>query len=122
MINVDKIGEFSPEVINTLNLDIPAGTAIYIGVTNIAHMVSEHEYEYYRYFDKIPLILSEPDYVRFKEDDKSIEYIKYLSKFVKVAVRIAGDGEYYARSIYRVRDNVVKRMIKNNTLKPLTKL
>ena len=116
----EKIGEFSLEVIEALNLDISVGTAIYIGATNIAHMVSEHEYEYYRYFNKIPLILSAPDYVRIKEDDGSIEYVKHLSKYVKVAVRIAGDGEYYARSIYRVRDSVVKRMVKNKILKPLT--
>ena len=84
-------------------------------------MVSEHEYEYYRYFSKIPLILSNPDYVRLKKDDGSIEYIKNFSRYIKLAVRIAGDGEYYARSIYRVRENVVERMIKNNELKPLTK-
>jgi len=119
---IDKIGEFSPEVVALLNLDILAGTEILIGVTNIAHMAKEHPYEFNRYFDRIPLILSTPDYVRIKQDDCSIEYVKRFSRFVKVAVRIAGDGKYYARSLYRVRDSVVARLIKNKKLKSLTKL
>ena len=118
----EKIGEFSPGVIKLLNLDILEGTAIYIGATNIAHMVSEHGYEYYRYFDKIPLILTAPDYVRIKEDDGTIEYIKAFGNYIKLAVRIAGDGEYYARSLYSVRNRIIKRMIKNGELKPLTKV
>jgi hypothetical protein len=118
---VKKIGEISLDVIKTLNLDISVGTAIYIGATNIAHMVSVHEYEYYRYFDKIPLILSEPNYVRLKNDDSSIEYIKSFGKYVKLAVRIAGDGKYYARSLYTVRERIVKKQIKENELKSLTK-
>ena len=118
---LERIGEISLEVIKLLDLPLSEATPVYIGVTNIAHIVSEHEYEYYRYFDKIPLILSAPDYVRVKEDDGSIEYIKSFGKYVKLAVRVAGDGNYYARSIYRIRDNVVKRMVKNKTFKPLTK-
>ena len=116
-----KIGEISLEVIKLLNLPLSEATPVYIGVTNIAHMVNEHEYEYYRYFSKIPFILSAPDYVRLKKDDESIEYVKSFGKYVKLAVRVAGDGNYYARSLYRVRDNVIKRMVKNQIFKPLTK-
>ncbi|MCL2109897.1 MAG: PBECR2 nuclease fold domain-containing protein [Oscillospiraceae bacterium] len=118
---IEKIGEFSPEVIKLLNLDISAGTDIYIGATNIAHMVKEHKYEFDRYFDKIPLILSAPDYVRLKTDDGSIEYVKHLSKYIKIAVRIAGDGEYYVRSLYTVRDRITKKLIEDGKLKPIDK-
>ena len=117
---VEKIGEFSLDVIETLHLGIPVGTAIYIGATNIAHMVSEHGYEYYRYFDKIPLILSSPDYVRLKKDDNSIEYVKSVGKHIKIAVRVAGDGNYYVRSLYYIETNRVENLLKKGELKPLT--
>jgi hypothetical protein len=118
---IEKIGEFSPEVIVALNLEIAEGTAIYIGATNIAHMVTEHEYEYYRFFDKIPEIISSPDYVRLKADDKSIELVKHYGKYIKLAVRIAGDGEYYARSLYSIRERIVKKLISDGELKTVDK-
>ncbi|MCL2086317.1 MAG: PBECR2 nuclease fold domain-containing protein [Oscillospiraceae bacterium] len=117
----EKIGEFSPEIVKLLNLDISAGTDIYIGVTNIAHIANEHKYEFDRYFDKIHLILSAPDYVRLKTDDGSIEYIKHLSKYIKVAVRVSGDGKYYVRSLYTVRDRIVKNLLKSDILKRVDK-
>ena len=41
-----KIGSFSREVIELLQLDITAGTPIYIGSSNIEHIKSRHPYEY----------------------------------------------------------------------------
>jgi len=119
--DVKKVGEFSAEVVKLLSLDITTGTPIYIGESNEAHMISSHYYEHTHFFEEIPFIISFPDFVRKRNIDGSIEFIKRYDHYVKLAVRIAGDGKYYARSIYRVRDNVIKRMLKNKTLKPLTK-
>ena len=116
-----EVGKISLEVINLLELSLPENTPIYVGVTNIAHMAKEHSYEFNRFYDRIPFIISNADYIRLKEDDGSIEYIKYFDKYIKVAVRIAGDGIYYARSLYQVRNRIVKRLIKNGELKKLTK-
>jgi hypothetical protein len=115
-----KVGEFSPEVINTLGLDIQAGTGIYIGASNIAHMARDHSYEFNRFYDKIPLIIAASDYVRLKKEDNSIEYVKSFGKYVKLAVRVAGDGNYYARSLYFVETNRVENLVKKGELKPLT--
>ena len=48
-----KIGSFSREVIELLQLDITAGTPIYIGSSNIEHIKSRHPYEYEKYFPHI---------------------------------------------------------------------
>ena len=117
----EKVGEISAEVVKTLGLSIPANTSVYVGRSNIAHMVQEHNEEYWRYYDKISLILSLPDYVRVKKDDDSIEYIKFFSKHVKLAVRVAGDGEYYARSLYYIEANRVENLVKTGELKSLDK-
>jgi len=121
MIEVIEVGKISLEVIELLGLSLTEDTPIYVGVTNIAHMAQEHGYEFNRFYDRIPLIISTADYVRLKQDDGSIEYIKSFGKYIKVAVRIAGDGNYYARSLYQVRDKIVKRLIKSGELKLLTK-
>jgi len=116
-----EVGEISLEVIELLGLSLSENTPIYVGVTNIAHMAKEHSYEFNRFYDKIPFIISNADYVRLKQDDGSIEYIKSFGNYIKLAVRVAGDGKYYARSLYHVRNRIIKRLIKNGELKQLTK-
>ena len=117
---LEKIGEISLEVIKLLELPLAEAAPIYIGVTNVAHMASEHSYEFNRFYDKIPLIISTADYVRLKKEDHSIEYIKSFGKLIKLAVRVAGDGNYYARSLYYVEVNRVESLVKKGELKVLT--
>jgi len=45
-----EVGEISLEVIELLGLSLAENTPIYVGVTNIAHMVKEHSYEFNRYY------------------------------------------------------------------------
>jgi hypothetical protein len=116
-----EVGKISLEVIKLLGLPLLEDIPIYVGVTNIAHMAKEHSYEFNRFYSKLPFIISTADYVRLKRDDGSIEYIKSFGKYIKIAVRVAGDGNYYVRSLYFVRDKIVKRLIKNGELKILTK-
>jgi len=83
-------------------------------------MAKEHFCEFNRFYDKIPLILSSPDYVRLKKDDGSIEYIKTFGKHLKLAVRVAGDGKYYARSLYFIETDRVENLVRKGELKALT--
>ena len=116
-----KVGEISLEVIKLLDLPLTEKTPIYVGVTNIAHMAKEHSYEFNRFYDRIPLIISTADYVRLKQDDGSIEYIKSFGKYIKLAIRVAGDGNYYARSLYFIETNRAENLVKKGELKKLTK-
>lgn len=117
----EKIGEFSLQIVQTLNLDISAGTAIYISESNRCHMKNRHPWEYEKYHSRLSKILSAPDYVGINKSDGSIEMIKIFSRYIKVAVRIANDGEYYARSIYEGGRSRVENSLKNGQLKLLTK-
>ena len=58
-----KIGSFSQEVIELLELKINTGTPIYIGTSNIEHIKIRHPYEYEKYFPYISDIISTPNYV-----------------------------------------------------------
>ncbi|MCL2109264.1 MAG: PBECR2 nuclease fold domain-containing protein [Oscillospiraceae bacterium] len=118
---IEKIGEFSREVIELLGLDVPEGTAIFLGESNRAHMKSRHPQDYEKYIGRIGKIVTYPDFVGISEDDGSIEFIKIFKKNVKVAVRIAVDGDYYARTLYEIHPNRVKNFAKEGKLFVLDK-
>ncbi|MCM1145408.1 MAG: transposase [Blautia sp.] len=120
-----KIGEFSAEIIETLGLDIPIGTPIYIANSNIEHMKSSHPKDFAKYGNDIEYIIATPDYVGKNPKDDSIEFTKeYIldGEFVKVAVRVSLQNIYYARSMYVLNPHRVKNFISNGTLIKLDSL
>jgi len=123
-VGAEIIGEISEEVKKLLELDLPSGTPIYIGPTNIEHMQWEHPTEYERYFTVLPRIISTPDFVGLNPKDSSIEYIKTFStsagKYIKLAVRISNDGFLFARSLYEIFERTVRQRAEKGMLKPLT--
>ena len=119
-----KIGAFSAQIIEVLELDIPAGTPIYIADSNIEHMKISHPNDFEKYGDEIKNIISNPDYVGKNVKDDSIEFTKEYcidGEYVKVAVRVSTHSIYYARSMYVLNPKRVKNFIAKGTLKKLDK-
>ncbi len=117
-----QVGMISSQVINVLGLNIPVDTPIFIGASNITHMQNSHPADYAKYGASIPDILSSPDYVGINPTDNSIEYVKEYkidNEFVKVAVRVSGGGNLYARSIYILNNNRTQNFIARGTLKKI---
>lgn len=115
-----KVGAIADNVIAALGLPVISGTPIYLGDSNIRHMIERHPADYQKYGAHIPNILSNPDYVGTNPTDGSIEYVKEFlidGEYVKVAVRISGTGKYYARSLYVLNPNRVRNFIAKGTLK-----
>ena len=115
-----EIGVLSERVVSLLGLSLPPGQPIYLGQSNIAHMLSRHPADFALYGEYIPLILAAPDYVALNAKDGSIEYVKEVqvnSVFVKVAVRVSARGQLFARSVYRLNTNRVLNFIEKGTLK-----
>ena len=124
-IQLSKIGEITQEVINTLRLSIVPGTPIYIGQSNITHMLKKHHAVYKKYGSYIHDIIEHPDYVGVNPTDNSIEYVKEFkvdNNYIKLAVRISSGGKFYARSLYILKPSRVKNYITNGALKQLTNL
>lgn len=118
-----KVGEITPRVAELLEMEIPLNAPILLGRTNIEHMLDRHEADYIKYGDRIPEILAQPDYVGRHPTNGSIEYVKEFvvdGEYVKVAVRISESGSYFARTLYVLDNNRVKRFIAKGTLKPVT--
>lgn len=116
---MDIVGKIDDRVIKLLKLSKPIDETIYIGDSNIKHIMSKHPVDYKKYFDKIPSILSSPDYIGINKKDNSIEYIKEFkinNEFVKVAIRVSNRNKYFVRSLYVVNTNRVHNFIKKKTL------
>jgi len=119
---MSKVGCINADVIAALNLQCDVGTPIYLGPSNIAHMQNKHAADYKKYGSQISGILSSPDYVGINPSDGSIEYVKEFllnNEYVKVAVRISGTGNYYARSLYILNSNRARNFIAKGTLKKI---
>ncbi len=119
-----QVGVFTANILNCIpSMSIDEGTPIYLGDSNIEHMKSSHPDDYSKYGTDIELILSNPDYIGINKNDSSIEFVKeYImnDEYVKVAVRISMNNNYYARSIYTLNNSRVRNFIEKGTLIKLT--
>lgn len=117
---VKQVGTLSKRAIGILGLNAPSDTPIFIGDANILHMQTKHPADYAKYGSEITTILSSPDYLGINSKDNSIEYVKEYKiggEYVKVAVRVSGNGVYFVRSMYVLNTNRVNNFIKKGTLK-----
>ena len=117
-----RVGTISRNVISALDLKIEHEESILLGDSNIEHMKKKHPEAYEKYGKDIPFILGNPDYVGLNTKDESIEYVKEYKvddEYVKVAVRVSGNRNYFARSIYVLNKTRVKNFITKGTLKKL---
>lgn len=118
MVNI--VGSVSQKVQSLLNISITGDTNIYIGNTNISHMMSSHPSDYTKYGHQLTNILTYPDYVGLNPNNNSLEYVKEYqidNEFVKVAVRLSNGNKFYARSIYVLNNTRVHNFINCGTLK-----
>lgn len=119
---MNQVGVFTEDVITSLQLNIPIGTPIFIGDSNEKHIKNRHPYEYDMYYNKISVILSEPDYVGLNPNDKSIQYVKEFlvnSEYIRVAVRISQNQKCYVKTLHLLSTYNAERYINKGTLKKL---
>lgn len=119
---MQKIGEFRKEIIELLDLKIALGTPIYIGESNINHIIAKHPYEYEIYFKHISDIITYPDYVGISPKDNSIQFVKEFvinKDFIRVAVKASNNNHHYIRTLHLLSTNNAQRYIEKGTLKKL---
>ena len=116
------VGHITLQVENLLHINSGSDKNIYLGSSNIQHMMTSHPADYQKYGPYISDILNSPDYVGINPKDYSIEFVKEFKKeneYVKVAVRVSIGGKHYARSLYVLNNNRVHNFIASGTLKKL---
>jgi len=95
-----KVGIIDKETVRLLGLDVPPGTPILLGDSNYQHMQSSHPDAFAKYFSYLEEILDSPDYVNLNPRDGSVKYIKRISEYVVVGVRVSTKGTAFARTIF----------------------
>lgn len=121
-LHIRAIAQIAPEIFQMLNIPLPKNCNIYIGDSNIDHMKTSHPNDFKKYGSEIANILQYPDFVGRNAKDDSIEFVKEFeidNEFVKVAVRISAGKKFFARSLYVLNPNRVKRFIDKGTLKEM---
>lgn len=115
------VGHISSEVVKALELDVLAGTPIYISDNNILHIRETHSDAYMKYFDELEDIIKKPDYIGIAGvAAPSIEYVKQFKvndEYVNIAVRATSNGIYYVRSMFIIEEGRLKDYIKKGKLK-----
>ena len=115
-----EVGRVSAHIVSLLGSTLQQDQPIYLGTSNIAHMQKRHPHDYAKYGRYISQILAQPDYVGENPKDGSIEYVKEFmveKEYVKIAIRISGNGALFVRSLYVLNQNRVKNFIAKGTLK-----
>lgn len=119
---MQKVGEFKKEIIELLDLNITPGTPIYIGESNINHIIAKHSYEYEIYFNHLSDIITYPDYVGISPKDNSIQFVKEFAinkEFIRVAAKASTNNNHYIRTLHLLSTNNVERYLQKGTLKKL---
>ena len=60
--------------------------------------------EFYNCLERIPFIISNPDYISVHKKDNSISFIKDFSAHVSVAIRISSSSSLSYRTMYPITD------------------
>lgn len=116
------IGYIFKDVIKTLGLNISPDTPVFIGESNIEHIKNRHPYEFDKYYKDISIIINSPDYVGINPKDDSILFVKLYNvdgEYVRVAVKIASGGKYFARTLHSLSTCNAERYLEKGTLKKL---
>ncbi len=114
-----QVGELNSNIITKLQLNITPRTPIYIGDSNEEHIKKRHPYEYDKYYDRIPDILSTPDYVGLNPKDNSIQCVKEFkidSEYIRVAIRISQKNKCFVKTLHLLSTYNAERYIKKGTL------
>lgn len=112
-----QIGKVTKKVIKILGLNYKEEKPIFVGEANLNHMKEEHPKDFEKYGASIEDIIENPTYLARNEKKKSIEFIKeYVinNEYVLVAVRVSNNGVHFARTMYVMADEKVKKYFKHN--------
>ncbi len=115
-----EIGKITKEVVSLLGLSLSdIHKPIYLGDSNIRHIIKKHPDDYVQFKDRIQEILKSPTYIgKHPKEENSIQYIKTFdnnNKIVLCAVRGTDNSVYYLRSLYCINANKLNNYIDSGT-------
>ena len=112
-----KIGELTQEHIDILGIDLKPQN-IHLWGSRINEHCEKHKIEYAspdnynQAISKIPLIISEPDYIGVR-NDSNIQYVKKLNESSMIGIKVlkGNKGGLIFRTIFPVTEDKIKETI-----------
>ena len=107
------VGTFNEKINKLLGTKIDS-KSIYQSKGLQSHMMKSKHFSAIKYIDKIPIILSHPDYVgkSGSDDSPSIEYIKCFDQSIQLVVKIDKDNEsLYIATMFDIPKKKIDRML-----------
>lgn len=119
---IQTAGYLKQEIIDMLGISFPVGEVkIYPGA--IKHIKNTHPDAFIKYFQDIPSIIENPDYVGVHpKEPNSIELVKVINEDVLVAIKLDPKGYLFVSSMYDLTPQKVPKRLLNGRLKPTSKI
>lgn len=116
------VGILTKKTIQILGLSLLEGTKILCGDSNKLHMKNDHPEDFEKYGNRLVEIIAFPTYVCKHPDKESIEFVKVFiddnNAHVLVAVRATGTNVLFARTLFVMADEKVRKYTEKNAFKP----
>lgn len=111
------VGELKQEIVNLLKINLKPGV-IFLYPGAIKHIKKRHLDDFYKYFQKIPEIIADPDYVGVHPNEKdSMEFVKNFEDDVLVAIKLdIKKGYLYLSTMFSLPKSKVPKRIRTGRL------
>lgn len=112
-----KAGKYNSEFNKILGINLPIDN-IYISNGLDKHIQRRHP-NCTQYIDKIPLIISEPDYIgKNPKEPNSIELVKVFDNNIQIGIKLDTNKNYlYVATLFDINDSKIQRRLNSGRLK-----
>jgi hypothetical protein len=102
------VGILPKKIIKKYGLSCPSDE-VYMYPGAIKHIKKNHAATFALYYDKIPDIISNPDYVgQNPKEPKSVELYKLITDYLLVAIKLDPSGYFYLSTFYDLNNGQTK--------------
>ena len=119
-----RIATLSPKLKELIDLDdVPSDIRVQLEGLK-AHLIKRGHENMIPYMERLPEILSSPDYIGVnpREKGKSAEFIKVFDKNVLVAIKLhKSENFFYVPTMYEIQEYKLQTRFKNGRLKKVDK-
>ncbi len=117
MDNLNKVGEYTGEYNNLLNINLPC-VPIYVSDGLKKHIQARHS-NCMGYISKIPDIISNPDYVgKNPTEPNSIELVKTFADNIQIGIKLdTSKGYLYVATLFDIKQAKINRRLHSGRLK-----
>ena len=118
MDNLNKVGDYTGEYNSLLNITLPCAP-IYVSDGLSTHMINHNHSNCLDYIDKIPEIISDPDYIgKNPKEPNSLELVKIYEDNVQIGIKLDMSRNYlYVATLFDINQGKISRRLNSGRLK-----